>query len=628
MAPRYSAFLSYSHRDKAVVVWLHRTLETYRVPSKLVGLETPFGVTPARLLPLFRDRDELPASADLGGAITAALAASQFLVVICSPAAAASRWVDQEILSFKRMHGEGRIFALIASGEPFASASPETADQECFPPSLRFKIGPDGELSDEAAEPIAADIRPGGDGKRLAKLKLVAGLLGVELDALVQRETHRRIRRMAIISSAAVVGMIFAVGLAFYANARRIEANQQRQVAEREAATARATADYLVDTFRLSEPSTQNPRTITALSILDRSAERARTELADQPVVLARLISTLGMAYNNLGLANEARQAIEGSAPAIAKAGADRADAQLTLAGTYLMLGQLDRAMTTVAKAQATLGSDLANRPDVRVRAAVTEGMIHAAAGETTQGIAAFDRALAIYRTSPAINPARLATVLQARGNLLSDDGQFAAAETSLAEALKLNRSTLGDHHMETGQTWFALAQNAFLAGDLPLAETRIANALKIEREVLDPDNPIIADALSMQGQIYQAQKRLLEAERSLEQAVAIYKKAFAGPHYLIGIAEVYLALVESERGRTEMALRILDDAKHNYDLSYGRIHPNHGDLLVNRATILARAGRRREAEADCAEGLKILAQTMGPQASYTRSMTAVCAQI
>ena len=109
---------------------------------------------------------------------------------------------------------------------------------------------------------------------------------------------------------------------------------------------------------------------------------------------------------------------------------------------------------------------------------------------------------------------------------------------------------------------------------------------------------------------------------------MAIYKKAFAGPHYLIGIAEVYLALVESERGRTEMALRILDDAKHNYDVSYGRIHPNHGDLLVNRATILARAGRRNEARTDCAEGLKILAQTMGPQASYTRSMTAVCAQI
>ena len=139
-----------------MVVWLHRALETYRVPSKLVGLKTEFGVTQRRLAPIFRDRDELPASADLGGAIATALAASQCLVVICSPSAAASRWVDQEILSFKRLHGENRVFALIASGEPFASGAPQTADQECFPPSLRYRLGPDGELSTEPAEPIAA----------------------------------------------------------------------------------------------------------------------------------------------------------------------------------------------------------------------------------------------------------------------------------------------------------------------------------------------------------------------------------------------------------------------------------------------------------------------------------------
>ncbi len=628
MAPRYSAFLSYSHRDKAVVVWLHRALEVYRVPSKLVGQTTMFGVTQRRLAPIFRDRDELPASADLGGAIAAALAASQCLVVICSPSAATSKWVDQEILSFKRLHGEDRIFALIASGEPFASASPLTADLECFPPSLRYRIGPDGELSNEPAEPIAADIRPGGDGKRLAKLKLAAGLLGVELDALVQRDAQRRIRRMAIISSAAVIGMFFSVALALYANARRIEANEQRQVAERESATARAASDYLVDTFRLADPASENPRTITALTILGRSAERARVELAGQPVVQARLISTLGEAYNNLGLPNEAASAIEGSAFAIRKAGADGANAQLTLAATYLQLGRLDQAMGQVRLAQKVLGSDPTERPAIRARAAVTEGMIHAAEGRTKEGIAAFDRALAIYRENPATNPARLALVFQARGNLLSDDGQFDAAEKSLVEALQIYRGSVGDRDMETGQTWFALAQNAFLAGDLPLAEKRIGNALTIERRVLDPDNPTIADALSIQGQIYQGQKRLPEAERSLRQAVAIYKKAFGRPHYLIGIAEVYLALVESERGRTETALRILDDAKHNYDVSYGKLHANHGDLLVNRATILARAGQRTEARADCAEGLKILGQTLGPEASYTKSMAAICTDI
>jgi tetratricopeptide (TPR) repeat protein len=628
LAPRYSAFLSYSHSDKAVAAWLHRTLETYRVPSKLVGLTTALGVTPARLAPIFRDRDELSASADLGGAITAALKASQFLVVICSPGATRSHWVNQEILTFKRMHGEDRIFALIADGEPFASNSPATADQECFPAALRFRLGSDGELSEEPAEPIAADIRPGGDGKRLAKLKLAAGLLGVELDALVQRETQRRIRRMALVASAAVVGMIFSVGLALYANASRIEANEQRQVAEREAATARAASDYLVDTFRLADPASENPRTITALTILDRSAERARTELADQPVVQARLVSTLGDVYNNLGLPNEAAAAVLGSASSIAKAGPDGANAQLTLAATYLMLGRFDQAMARVSLAKTALGPDEAERSSVRGRAAVTEGMIHAAEGRTAEGIAAFDRAIAIYRATPSVAPAKLATALQARGALLSDDGQFAKAETSLAEALKIYRGALGDRHVAIGQTWFALAQNAFLSGDLALAETRIANALSIERQVLEPDNTIIADALSMQGQIYQGQKRLTEAQRSLQQAVTIYRKAFGGPHYLIGIAEVYLALVESERGRTAAALRILDDAKHNYDVSYGKLHANHGDLLVNRAAILAKAGRRPEALADCDAGLKILRQTLGAQASYTQSMAAVCAEI
>ena len=56
-----------------------------------------------------------------------------------------------------------------------------------------------------------------------------------------------------------------------------------------------------------------------------------------------------------------------------------------------------------------------------------------------------------------------------------------------------------------------------------------------------------------------------------------------------------------------------MDDAKHNYDVSYGKIHPNHGDLLVNRASVLARAGRLDEARTDCAAGLKILSDTLGP---------------
>src|SRR5471030_185763 len=109
----YRAFISYSHRDKAVATRLHRTVESYRIPAKLVGTVTSVGTVPKRLAPVFRDRDELPASADLGGELSAALRRSMFLMVICSPASSKSHWVDQEILQFKRMHGDTRVLALI-----------------------------------------------------------------------------------------------------------------------------------------------------------------------------------------------------------------------------------------------------------------------------------------------------------------------------------------------------------------------------------------------------------------------------------------------------------------------------------------------------------------------------------
>ena len=69
---KYWAFVSYSSKDRAWGEWLIRKLETYRVPSSLVGLKTGCGTIPARLYPVFRDRDELPAGADRAGAAAGA----------------------------------------------------------------------------------------------------------------------------------------------------------------------------------------------------------------------------------------------------------------------------------------------------------------------------------------------------------------------------------------------------------------------------------------------------------------------------------------------------------------------------------------------------------------------------
>lgn len=203
---KYRAFISYSHADEGWGDWLQRALETYRVPQALVGKDTAVGPAPRRLSPIFRDRDDLPAAGSLNKAITEALDASLFQIVICSPNVARSRWVNEEIRHFKKRHGQDRLLAIIVDGEPGASEIPGREDEECFPPALRFRVDAAGTITDEPAEPVAADARPDGDGRRMAVTKLAAGLIGVSLDALVQRDAARRMRRAQI-----MVGASFAL---------------------------------------------------------------------------------------------------------------------------------------------------------------------------------------------------------------------------------------------------------------------------------------------------------------------------------------------------------------------------------------------------------------------------------
>jgi len=231
-SPRYFAFISYSHQDETWAQWLHKTLETWRVPKRLVGQATDAGVIPPRLLPIFRDRDELASATDLGRTVNAALAQSKNLIVICSPASAKSRWVNEEVLAFKRLGHAERIFCLIVGGEPNASDLAGREAEECFAPALRFQIGADGQPTSQRTEPIAADAREGKDGKANAKLKLIAGLLDVGFDALKQRELQRRNRRLAIVTAAALVIMAITTTLAITAVIARHDAERRQKQAE------------------------------------------------------------------------------------------------------------------------------------------------------------------------------------------------------------------------------------------------------------------------------------------------------------------------------------------------------------------------------------------------------------
>lgn len=243
---RYKAFISYSHRDRDWSAWLQRSLESYRVPKRLVGAEGEFGPVPERLTPVFRDREDLSSASDLSAKVKESLESSESLIVICSPVAAKSGWVNEEIKYFRSLGRADRILALIVDGDP----QPRDPAQQCFPPALT--VNDDG----SPCEPLAADARKWADGKSLARLKIVAGILGIRLDELRRRNMQRR-RRNWTIAAIAAIAMLFLTGTLV------LTALTSQKAARMQRANTEELLSYMLGNLKRLDP-------IVGLEVLDR----------------------------------------------------------------------------------------------------------------------------------------------------------------------------------------------------------------------------------------------------------------------------------------------------------------------------------------------------------------------
>lgn len=283
-------FISYRHADNVEpgrqwASWLHHAIETYEVPGDLVGTTNERGDTiPQRIYPVFRDEEELPVDADLASPIFRALDNSKFLLVICSPRAVESHYVAQEIRYFKQLGREDRVLAAMIDGIPNASHDPTktTSALECFPEPLRHRVDAEGQLQKELAEPIAADFRLDDASQgwcspeayrqalrnagslsntqieqrvasyqqrcELMKLKIIAGVLGLPLGTLTQRDkayqlelSRKRARRLrqwlavvGVLGIVAIAGAVIARQQAHIAQEKTILAEQQAEIARQQ----------------------------------------------------------------------------------------------------------------------------------------------------------------------------------------------------------------------------------------------------------------------------------------------------------------------------------------------------------------------------------------------------------
>ncbi len=265
-ARQYEAFISYSHAaDGALAAQLQRSLNRIARPSYKWWQWWPPRV--------FRDQTNLAAVGDLTEEIQRALGSSDNLVLLASPLAAASPWVDKEAATWRATKPPGRLFLALTEGAlewDDARGDFDPARTTSLPPSLRGAFD---------AEPLWVDFTGVREDRPFARdplfldgaAGLAAAIRGVEKDALIGEDVRQRRRARQLAGGAITTVALLAIAAtiaAIFALIQRDRANDRARLALSRQYAAQSVAALDVDPER-------------SLVLAARAATTAPTDEAD-----------------------------------------------------------------------------------------------------------------------------------------------------------------------------------------------------------------------------------------------------------------------------------------------------------------------------------------------------------
>lgn len=194
----YFAFISYRWEDEKMARWLQEKLEHYKLPTSLREQNPNL---PTHIRPIFRDKTDLNGHT-LEESLMSALESSRYLIVVCSPLATQSDWVNRGIQKFIDLGREKDIIPFIVDGE----ANADAPKNECFPLALRSLKG----------ERAIYGININDNGRDAAAVKVVSCMFDVKYDTLWNRFLLEQKRRRRYTIAGLVAAILVVAGVAGY----------------------------------------------------------------------------------------------------------------------------------------------------------------------------------------------------------------------------------------------------------------------------------------------------------------------------------------------------------------------------------------------------------------------------
>ena len=244
MGKHFDAFISYKHAplDISIAERVQKSLEHYKLPA---AIRKKSGKK--KIERVFRDKDDLSITSDLSEIISDALENSDKLIVICSPRSKESIWVKREIRFFLEKHSRKDILTVLAEGEPYDAIPDELLSEE---KTITDEDGNEHKVK-VALEPLSCDYRlPAKRAKKEELPRLVSAIVGCSYDELMNRQRSYRMRRMALVFTAALAAAI-AFGTYMYISMKKIDENYRESLANQSRYLAKESEQLLGDHKRV-----------------------------------------------------------------------------------------------------------------------------------------------------------------------------------------------------------------------------------------------------------------------------------------------------------------------------------------------------------------------------------------
>ena len=373
--------------------------------------------------------------------------------------------------------------------------------------------------------------------------------------------------RMPVSLAMAVVLAIVAglIGTLVQARTARI----QRDAAIRERDRANRVTDFMISTFKVSDPAQSNVNNLTAREILDKASKQIDTEMAKDPEAQAHMMYVMSEVYDSLGLFSQAQTLLTRALDLQRK-----------------VLGPDDPQTLTSLSAMAVLLTEKGDYPEAEKL--------------QRNALVARTRVLGPEHPDTIASMARLATIL-------NFEGKNAEAVKMKRDAFALSRRVLGPENPQTLKMANSLVAVLWQQGVDQLyaeAEQVQRDAIDIERRVLGPEHPDTLNGMMNLGVVMRRMGRYAEAENIYRQTLAIQSRVLGPEHPDTLVLRDSLAIAIAKQRRYQEAEEIYAETLVAIRRVYGPNHPTTAGAIYNIACLEAVQGHHDKALSLLSEAL------------------------